>query len=92
MGYLGWAMNVFVPWGEVNFGPNLLPAKMPTFEDICSFSMCGSADEVIDKTNRVCEALDLDVQLAMFDQGGMPQALLDESVQRFAEEVMPHIR
>ncbi len=92
MGYLGWAMNVFVPWGEVNFGPNMFPTKIPTFEDICSFSMCGSADEVIDKTNRACEALDLDVQLAMFDQGGLPQALLDESVQRFAEEVMPHIR
>ena len=92
MSYLGWAMQVFVPWGEVNFGPNLVPPQPPTFEDISSFSMCGSAQEVVDKTNRVHEALELDVQLAMFDQGGLPQALLDESVQRFAEEVMPHIR
>jgi alkanesulfonate monooxygenase SsuD/methylene tetrahydromethanopterin reductase-like flavin-dependent oxidoreductase (luciferase family) len=55
-------------------------------------AICGSAAEVTDRLLQIKELLSLDLHLAMFDLGGLPHEALEQTLQRFAEDVLPHIQ
>jgi alkanesulfonate monooxygenase SsuD/methylene tetrahydromethanopterin reductase-like flavin-dependent oxidoreductase (luciferase family) len=52
----------------------------------------GSAEEVVDRIGRVKEKLGLDLHLAYMDLGGLPESILNESVDAYALEVAPKVR
>ena len=47
---------------------------------------------VIQNSIGVVVALGLDLHLLLFDLGGLPQTALHETLQRFAEDVLPHVQ
>jgi alkanesulfonate monooxygenase SsuD/methylene tetrahydromethanopterin reductase-like flavin-dependent oxidoreductase (luciferase family) len=52
-------------------------------------SICGSPAEVVDRICSLRELFGLDVHLAMFDHGGMPEELAFETLRLFGERVLP---
>ena len=52
-------------------------------------AMCGSPAEIIDMIGEHREAIDLDLHLAMFDHGGLPETDLRESIELYGQEVIP---
>ncbi|HEY8120025.1 MAG TPA: LLM class flavin-dependent oxidoreductase [Myxococcota bacterium] len=93
--YLHWVSGVLIPWGVPNlgFGEERAagpPPPAPNFDAMCAGpSICGSASEVTDRIAAMRESLGLDVHLAMFDHGGIPEAELADALERFARDVMP---
>lgn len=55
-------------------------------------ALCGSPDEVAERILATREALGLDVQLLMFDLGGLPEPALRETLERFGTAVLPRLR
>jgi alkanesulfonate monooxygenase SsuD/methylene tetrahydromethanopterin reductase-like flavin-dependent oxidoreductase (luciferase family) len=95
--YLEWVTNELVPWAGANVGPR--DAKMPQhvhfdFDLLCDKgpALCGSADEVAERIAAMRDALGLDLHLGMFDHGALPEALLRDSLERYAGDVLPRIR
>jgi alkanesulfonate monooxygenase SsuD/methylene tetrahydromethanopterin reductase-like flavin-dependent oxidoreductase (luciferase family) len=95
--YLEWVTNELVPWAGANVGP--ADARMPQhvhfdFEQLCTSgpALCGSAAEVGDRIEAMRDALGLDLHLAMFDHGALPEPLLRDSFERFAGEVLPRVQ
>jgi alkanesulfonate monooxygenase SsuD/methylene tetrahydromethanopterin reductase-like flavin-dependent oxidoreductase (luciferase family) len=95
--YIRWVTSVLIPWGGVNIaigeeraaGP---PPTPPDFDAMCAGpSICGSASEVADRIGAARELLGLDVHIAMFDHGGIPDAELADAMERFAAEVLPEV-
>jgi alkanesulfonate monooxygenase SsuD/methylene tetrahydromethanopterin reductase-like flavin-dependent oxidoreductase (luciferase family) len=82
MGYLHW-LGELVRWG----GGTPRPATYETM--LAGPSVCGDAAEVAERLAAMDHALGLDVHLAMFDHGGLPAELLDETLTRYATEVAP---
>jgi hypothetical protein len=54
--------------------------------------MIGSAGEITDKLADAVKALGLDRIFAQVDWGGLPPALVGESIARYATEIAPALR
>jgi len=52
-------------------------------------SLCGSPAEVADRISAMRERVGLDVHIAMFDHGGMPERLVVETLELFGTRVLP---
>lgn len=55
-------------------------------------AVCGSPDEVAERLLSIREALEPDRHLSVFDIGGMPEGLVLDTMETFAEQVMPKVR
>ncbi len=95
--YLEWVTNELVPWAGANVGAE--GAQMPQhvrfdFDQLCEKgpALCGSPAEVADRIEAMRDGLGLDLHLAMFDHGGLPEALLRDSFERFGNEVLPRVQ
>jgi alkanesulfonate monooxygenase SsuD/methylene tetrahydromethanopterin reductase-like flavin-dependent oxidoreductase (luciferase family) len=99
MGYIRWVIGVLMPWGGVNIGPAQRAAgppptfaTAPDFASLCKGpSICGGPAEVADRIAQIRERLGLDLHIAMFDHGGLPQPLLDDSLELFGTRVLPEL-
>jgi hypothetical protein len=95
MSYIGWVSGVLMPWGGVNLNPlehrgSPLPPGPPDFDALCRGpSICGSPAEVSERILRMREILGLDVHIAMFDHGGIPEDELADALELFAAKVLP---
>jgi len=94
--YLEWVANELVPWAGANLGPR--DAQMPQhvrfdFDELCEKgpALCGGAAEVAERIEAMRDALGLDLHLAMFDHGALPEALLRDSLERYGSEVLPRL-
>jgi alkanesulfonate monooxygenase SsuD/methylene tetrahydromethanopterin reductase-like flavin-dependent oxidoreductase (luciferase family) len=95
--YLEWVANELVPWAGANVGPGGAPMPQHVrfdFEQLCEKgpALCGSPAEVVERMSAIREALGLDLHLVMFDHGGLPEALLRDSFERFGTEVLPRVQ
>jgi hypothetical protein len=54
-------------------------------------ALCGSAAEVAARIEAMRDALGLDLHLAMFDHGALPEPLLRDSLDRYAADVIPRL-
>ena len=59
---------------------------------LAGVAVCGSPAEVVDRLAATRETLGLDLHLSMFDLGGLPPARVAETLERFATQVLPHLR
>jgi alkanesulfonate monooxygenase SsuD/methylene tetrahydromethanopterin reductase-like flavin-dependent oxidoreductase (luciferase family) len=93
MHYIRWVMGDLLPWAGVNLGrEGVGPAPIPEFERLIEGpSLCGSPAEVIDRICTARDKLGLDLHLAMFDHGAIPEPALAETLELFAAEVLPHV-
>jgi hypothetical protein len=95
MQYVRWVTTVLIPWGGVNLSPREeraagMPATVPEFEVLLQGpSVCGSGAEVADRIAAMRSELGLDLHIAMFDHGGIPDAELADALERFASDVIP---
>jgi alkanesulfonate monooxygenase SsuD/methylene tetrahydromethanopterin reductase-like flavin-dependent oxidoreductase (luciferase family) len=65
-------------------------APGPAFEALVQGpSICGSPAEVAERIAEMRALLGLDLHLAMFDHGGIPEKLLMETLDLFGAEVLP---
>lgn len=94
--YLEWVANELVPWAGANVGPQ--DAQMPQhvrfdFDALCEKgpALCGAPAEVAGRIAAMRDALGLDLHLAMFDHGALPEALLQDSLERYGSEVLPRL-
>jgi alkanesulfonate monooxygenase SsuD/methylene tetrahydromethanopterin reductase-like flavin-dependent oxidoreductase (luciferase family) len=55
-------------------------------------ALCGSPAEVAERMLAARELLGLDVQLLLFDLGGLPEPTLRETLERFAADALPLLR
>jgi alkanesulfonate monooxygenase SsuD/methylene tetrahydromethanopterin reductase-like flavin-dependent oxidoreductase (luciferase family) len=64
------------------------------FDQLCEKgpALCGSPDDVAERIQAMQAALDLDLHLAMFDHGGLPEPLLRDSLERYASGVLPRVQ
>jgi alkanesulfonate monooxygenase SsuD/methylene tetrahydromethanopterin reductase-like flavin-dependent oxidoreductase (luciferase family) len=88
--YLNWVTRELVPWGA---GPNvdgLTDLPYPEFDVIFEqIAVWGSPKKVTERLLEFRELFDLDLHLAMFDHGGIPEKTLLESLELFGEHVLP---
>ena len=88
MAYLGWVVELIGAAGAN--APGGAAPRFPDYETLVAGpSVCGSPEHVTERIIAMRDALDLDVHLAMFDHGGIPEKLLLESVELYAEKVLP---
>ena len=66
-----------------------MPFDLPTFLE--GPAIAGSAEECIDRVGRLHDMFGHHRQLFMFDMGGISDAELQENLQRFGAEVLPHL-
>ena len=84
-----------MPWGGINLNPletrATAPAQGPVdFDALCRGpSICGSPGEVTERILRMREVLGLDVHIAMFDHGGIPEDELADALELYAAKVLP---
>ena len=78
-----WKRELLHPKARVDLGDEGL------FEHV---AICGSAAEVTDRLAAARQVLGLDVQLLMFDLGGLPPAEVSRTLERCAADVLPHLR
>ncbi len=93
MGYLTWVTGLMA-WGGINMeagasGPR--PIGLDYERMLAGPSVCGSAAEVADRILGMRESLGLDLHIAMFDHGGMPEKLVYETLELFATRVLPEL-
>jgi hypothetical protein len=70
-----------------------MPPFMATLGDAESQAVCGSAADVTDELTARLEAIGgVDMLLVQSDQGGLPPAEAQASLERFAGEVGPKLR
>ena len=55
-------------------------------------AMCGSPAQVVDMLGALADEVQMDLNLAMFDLGGLPEAELRTSIELFGTRVMPAFR
>lgn len=85
MNHLRW-VTAMVASSENARPPNL------EFEGlIAGPSVCGSPAEVVDRILGMRDALGLDLHLAIFDHGGMPEKLVFETLELFGAQVLPEL-
>jgi alkanesulfonate monooxygenase SsuD/methylene tetrahydromethanopterin reductase-like flavin-dependent oxidoreductase (luciferase family) len=93
MNYLNWVTGLMV-WGGINIetpAGDLRPPSLDFERLIRGPSVCGSPAEVADRILRMRDALGLDLHIAMFDHGGMPEKLVHETLDLFASRVLPEL-
>jgi alkanesulfonate monooxygenase SsuD/methylene tetrahydromethanopterin reductase-like flavin-dependent oxidoreductase (luciferase family) len=97
MQYIRWVTSELIPWGGANLslteeraaGP---PPPGPDYAALLRGpSLCGSPAEVADRIGAMRDQLGLDLHIAMFDHGGIPDALLAEATELFAAKVIPEV-
>lgn len=91
MGYLTWVMGLMA-WGGANMDAGASggrPIGLDYERMLAGPSVCGSPAEVADRLCAMRDALDLDVHIAMFDHGGMPEKLVRETLELFGAQVLP---
>ena len=66
-----------------------LPLNFQAADLIDEPAMCGSPAQVIDMVGKVKEVADMDLHLAMFDLGGLPERDLKQSIELYGREVIP---
>jgi alkanesulfonate monooxygenase SsuD/methylene tetrahydromethanopterin reductase-like flavin-dependent oxidoreductase (luciferase family) len=91
MGYLTWVVGLMA-WGGVNMDPAASggrPVGLEYERLLAGPSVCGSPAEVADRIGAMRDALDLDLHIAMFDHGGMPEKLVFETLELFGKSVLP---
>jgi alkanesulfonate monooxygenase SsuD/methylene tetrahydromethanopterin reductase-like flavin-dependent oxidoreductase (luciferase family) len=96
MGYIRWVLLELMPWGGLNIGPSGLrpppPTAAPDFETLCRGpSICGSPAEVADRIGAIRERLGVDLHIAMFDHGGIPEPELQDALELYGKEVLPQL-
>lgn len=92
MNYFSWLMETLMPWGAMNVGTGRSDFAVPEFDDLVAGpSICGSPAEVVDRIGSMTELLGLDMHLAMLDHGGIPHALVEESMTLLATDVIPQL-
>ncbi|MCA9687288.1 MAG: LLM class flavin-dependent oxidoreductase, partial [Myxococcales bacterium] len=92
MGYTDWVNDTLLPWGQANMMPAGPPVALDYDSLLRSSAICGSPAEVVDRILELHEQLGLTLHLSIFDHGGLPRELLDDSLELFAAEVMPALR
>ena len=95
--YLEWVTNELVPWAGANVGPNDAPMPQHVrfdFDQLCEKgpAVCGGPAEVADRICAMRDALGLELHLSMFDHGGLPEAALRDSLERFGSQVLPRVQ
>jgi len=93
MNYLNWVTGLMV-WGGINVDAPGTAARAPSLDFerlIAGPSVCGSPAEVSDRILGMREALGLDLHIAMFDHGGMPEKLVVETLELFGTRVLPEL-
>jgi alkanesulfonate monooxygenase SsuD/methylene tetrahydromethanopterin reductase-like flavin-dependent oxidoreductase (luciferase family) len=95
MSYVNWVHGL-IAWGGVNLSAPTPAAAAPIGLDyermLAGPSICGSPAEVADRICAMRERFGLDVHLAMFDHGGMPEKLAFETLELFGARVLPQTR
>jgi len=90
-GYLAWVGKILA-WGGMNMAASPT-SERPLAVDydamLAGPSVCGSPAEVADRICAMRDALALDVHIAMFDHGGMPEKLVRETLELFGARVLP---
>jgi alkanesulfonate monooxygenase SsuD/methylene tetrahydromethanopterin reductase-like flavin-dependent oxidoreductase (luciferase family) len=87
MGYFSWVVGL-VDWAGAGF-----PGGAPSYDSLLAGpSICGSPAEVADRIGQMRERLQLDIHLAMFDHGGIPEPTLREALDLFASRVVPELQ
>lgn len=72
--------------------PAAPPPQSPDFDALCRGpSICGSPGEVADRIASMRELLGLELHLAMFDPGGIPDDALAGTLELFAAKVIPQV-
>jgi alkanesulfonate monooxygenase SsuD/methylene tetrahydromethanopterin reductase-like flavin-dependent oxidoreductase (luciferase family) len=91
MGYVGWVYGL-INEGGANIGnprPGAFdPAGLDYERLLAGPSICGSPAEVVDRICSLRELFGLDVHLAMFDHGGLPEGTVFEVLDLFGERVL----
>jgi alkanesulfonate monooxygenase SsuD/methylene tetrahydromethanopterin reductase-like flavin-dependent oxidoreductase (luciferase family) len=88
MAYISWVTRLVQESGST-VGPGGLPPP-PDFETLIRGpSICGDPAEVTERILEMQERVGLDLHLAMFDHGGIPEKALLESLDLFGERVIP---
>ncbi len=93
MNYLGWVAGLMA-WGGINVdavGGSARPPSLDFERLIAGPSVCGSPTEVADRILGMRDALGLDLHIAMFDHGGMPEKLVFETLDLFGARVLPEL-
>jgi alkanesulfonate monooxygenase SsuD/methylene tetrahydromethanopterin reductase-like flavin-dependent oxidoreductase (luciferase family) len=93
MNYLDWVTGLMV-WGGINIDGSTGSTRSPSLDFerlILGPSVCGSPAEVADRILGMREALGLDLHIAMFDHGGMPEKLVFETLELFGARVLPEL-
>lgn len=63
------------------------------FDALCATTaVCGSPAEVVDRMGAIRDTLHLDVQLLMFDMGGLPDPDLFATIELSGAEVLPQLK
>jgi alkanesulfonate monooxygenase SsuD/methylene tetrahydromethanopterin reductase-like flavin-dependent oxidoreductase (luciferase family) len=92
-GYFDWLMQTLMPWGGMNVGRGRSAFTTPDYDALLAGpSICGSPAEVADRIAGLAELLGLDAHVAMLDHGGLPEHLVDESMELLATEALPQLR
>jgi alkanesulfonate monooxygenase SsuD/methylene tetrahydromethanopterin reductase-like flavin-dependent oxidoreductase (luciferase family) len=81
-------------WGGINIDGSTGSTRAPSLDFerlILGPSVCGSPAEVADRILGMREALGLDLHIAMFDHGGMPEKLVFETLELFGARVLPEL-
>jgi alkanesulfonate monooxygenase SsuD/methylene tetrahydromethanopterin reductase-like flavin-dependent oxidoreductase (luciferase family) len=88
MSYISWVIGLIRDSGANLPGAEMAPG--PAFEALVQGpSICGSPAEVAERIAEMRALLGLDLHLAMFDHGGIPEKLLMETLDLFGAEVLP---
>lgn len=94
--YMSWVSKELMPWAFQPILPaGAEPPVLPAFDLEHSIgagpAVAGSPQQVIDKLAHFKRSVGLDVQLLHLDGGALPQALLFESLELLASEVVPKL-
>jgi alkanesulfonate monooxygenase SsuD/methylene tetrahydromethanopterin reductase-like flavin-dependent oxidoreductase (luciferase family) len=89
--YFAWLTRELIPWANQGVARGV---ALPTDYDFAAAVatgpvVCGSPNEVVDRIGEFHDVLEIDVYLAMMDQASPPAGQLRDSMQLFAEEVIP---
>ncbi|MGH7290357.1 MAG: LLM class flavin-dependent oxidoreductase [Myxococcota bacterium] len=91
LNYLGWVAGLMAQAGVNIDSGGAAPPSLDFERLIRGPSVCGSPAEVSDRILGMRERLGLDLHIAMFDHGGMPEKLVLETLELFASRVLPAI-
>jgi alkanesulfonate monooxygenase SsuD/methylene tetrahydromethanopterin reductase-like flavin-dependent oxidoreductase (luciferase family) len=82
-----------IRWAGASVGPlgGAGPPKLEFEALLGGPAICGSPAEVTDKLLAIREAVGVDLQLAMMDLGGMPEAEVYRAIDLLGAKVLPEL-